>query len=59
MKASELIKLLQAEIDKHGDLPTRYTGKKGDVPVQMVHTYDEHGDLPEKNNKKAVEIFLH
>lgn len=43
MLATELIKQLQAEVDKHGDLPVQYFLAGAYTSVDEVHTYSEMG----------------
>lgn len=58
MKASELIKLLESEIEKYGDLVVKYYHKAGDTTPYDVCSYDFFGNYTKERNK-AVEIFIH
>jgi len=55
MKASDLIRMLQEQIDKHGDLPVRYYGFEWERNPFEVIAYDKDGE----RNDKRVEIFIH
>lgn len=58
MKASELIKLLEAEIDKYGDLEVKYRLSDFDTSPWIIRTYTKDGDNPSVINT-ATEIFIH
>lgn len=58
MKASELVALLNAEIEKYGDLEVRYHHASGCKTPLLVNTYTEDGHYPEPGYE-AVEIFIH
>ena len=61
MKASELIKELQAQIKKVGDLPVKYSKDDwDDFEVTIVDAYDDDGASIEDDRKNPIiEIFLH
>lgn len=54
MKASELIKALQEQMEKHGDLPVRYNLFHHDVDVEEVDAFDKDGAYI----KDRVEFYL-
>lgn len=55
MKASTLIKKLQAMIDKHGDLPVHMPSGYGSVSPGEIDAYDEDGGY----EGEIVEIYIH
>lgn len=58
MKASELVALLNAEIEKYGDLEVKYLHMAGETTPEEVETYNEHGNSP-TDDLQAVEIYIH
>ena len=58
MKATTLIKELQAKIDEYGDLNVTYPGVTSDVNVGDIVVYDEKGNTP-KTTEDGFEIYLH
>lgn len=59
MKASELIALLNAEIEKYGDLEVRYENESGiELSPYKVSTYNKKGKAP-RFQDEAVEIYIH
>lgn len=58
MKASELVALLNAEIEKYGDLEVRYHHISGDATPRKIVTYNEHGNTA-TDDWEAVEIYIH
>lgn len=58
MKASELVALLNAEIEKYGDLEVKYNDSWGDLTPMDVKTYNAEGNTPSVINT-ATEIFIH
>lgn len=60
MYATELIKLLQAEVDKHGDLPVHYSNGGNTADVWAVHTYTKAGrDASYNEDVPPYHIYLH
>jgi len=59
MKASELIKLLQNEIDAHGDLEVKYDHYNDPDATPFVdYTYGEDGNYADEDNP-ASHIYIH
>ena len=58
MRASELVALLNAEIEKYGDLVVRYSHPSGQTTPLIIATYNEYGNTATED-WPATEIFIH
>lgn len=58
MKASELVVLLNTEIEKYGDLEVKYLHLAGEKTPDNVVTYNEYGNTA-TDVWPAVEIYIH